>query len=70
MGGLKKLFFFKFHMINFEHGQITFCVLTGPARGCFCLCSLGAGSLFSEAVSNSAETPSLSVLPADEGAPN
>lgn len=53
-----------------QHGQITFCVLIGPARGCFCRCSLGAGSLFSEAVSNNAETPSLSVLPADDGAPN
>lgn len=56
--------------LAFQDGRITFCVLIGPARGCFCLCSLGAGSLFSEAVSKSAETPSLSVLPADDGAPN
>lgn len=48
----------------------SFCVLIGPARGCFCLCSLGAGSLFSEPVSSNAGTPSLSVLPADDGAPN
>lgn len=48
----------------------TFCVLIGPARGCFCLCSLGAGSLFSETASSSGGTPSLSVLPADDGAPN
>ena len=50
--------------------SVTFCVLMVPARGCFCRCSLGAGSLFSAQGSSRAGTPSLSVLPVDDGAPN
>lgn len=46
----------------------TFCALMGPARGCFCLCSFGSGSL-SVDFSESTGPTSLS-LPLEAGAPN